>query len=157
MLTHIDFMKQAQAQFARGVEYGRYVAYTLNKAAYGNPYDPMTKQAQDAVADAQMIADQVDNADAALAAGNAAAGDAGASPAEQIACPSCGNVVVMDPNGACPVCGFNIAEALMASMGGAPEAGGMPPMAPEEAAMQEQVVQAAQRDPNFLNYLLSNF
>lgn len=155
-LNNYEFQKAAQESFAKGAQYGRYAAHTLGIAL--NPYHPMSKQAQDAVADGQMIADQMNAAEAGVDAGMGAVGGAGGSAADQIQCPNCGSVVTPDVSGACPVCGFNIIEALMASTGaegGAPMGPGPEQMPPEQMAATEQMVQAALSDPNIMANLLS--
>jgi len=163
-LNNIEFQKAAQEHFIEGAQYGRYAAHALAIAM--NPYHPMSKQAQDAVADGQMIADQMNAAEAGADAGMGAVGGAGGSAADQIQCPNCGSVVTPDVSGVCPVCGFNIIEALMASTGaeggapmgpapGAPMGPAPEAMPPEQTAATEQVVQAALSDPNIMANLLS--
>ena len=114
LLTKEEFVKEAQRTFQLGMNYGRYSAHVIGAAS--NPQNPIHKQANEAIAyarlhaqkkaegEAQMIADQMNGADAGLAAGMAAAGDVGGSPDAQIQCPSCGQVVTPAPDGTCPVC-----------------------------------------------------
>jgi len=132
----MDMQKYANALYAEGYELGGRICMLHKAAQAGDP------EAQ------QILADAEAQAGAMMPGG--APGPEAAPMAPTIPCPSCGNEVTPNPDGTCPVCGFDFNTlAAETPAGGAGEG--------EIAERAEEIKQASLNDPNFMNWLINNY
>lgn len=154
-----ELNKMASDLWTRGEHQGAEAYHLFKAAAAGHPQAiALVKKAQEM---AEMAAQE------AAAGGDPAAGGAPAGPEDGSApgtagpagimvCPVCGSQMTPTLDMTCPVCGSDVSQAVNEAV--SPQQPPMAAPAPEaEAEMTEQVVQAAAKDPNWMNMLITNY
>jgi len=148
--------KMAQGIWAQGELAGRKTYHIFKAASAGDPqYIQFVKQAQEMADAAGMEAEMAgEPMGAPVAEDGSAPGTVG--PAGIMMCPVCGAQMTPTLDMTCPACGSDISQAVNEAI--SPQQPPMPMPAPEQVqAAEEQMVQAAVKDQNVMEMLLTHY